>query len=344
MHTARNTFLIILALLLALLAPPPVAAQTLSVTPGSGPPGTTFFFTGNGYEADELIDVRITTPRGVVRLSDARGREQVIVADRSGQVEWSYSVSEDARDGNYVVTASGVSSGREATVQFIVQSGTTAGATTAPAPTAGVRVTPLVGPPGTTFVFDAGGFAAGEELAIWNYTPGGGITPVSSAAGGAEVYVADSSGRVDWLVETFASTAPGVYTGVAQGVRSRLVRAANYDVRLDAPAPPPQPAGSAAVTPPIGPPGGKFAFVASGYEPNERIIISIQTPDGRVVPITGPNQSAVITANDNGRARWTLNVPADETLGLHRCLAQGARSDILRIIPFEVRPVADSPA
>jgi hypothetical protein len=93
------------------------------------------------------------------------------------------------------------------------------------------------------------------------------------------------------------------------------------------------------VNPQVGPPGARFAFVAFGFDDDERVGVWLNTPDGRAIEADAEELNS---ANDDGRADWYITMPADAQRGVWQAVARGIDSGVERVIPFEVR--GDMPA
>ncbi len=180
------------------------AEPTLSVTPASGPAGTAFHFTGSDFlPNDQTIAVTVNGQT----LGNAG-------SDASGAITFTINTATNTPAGNYTVQATD-RAGRSATTQFSV----TAVAVGEPT----LTVTPASGPPGTTFTFEGGNFAAN--------------TPATVRLDGqtvGEVNI-DASGNVRFTLTTNAQTAPAQYTlTLVQGSRQASIQ---YEVTAGGGAP-----------------------------------------------------------------------------------------------------------
>jgi outer membrane protein assembly factor BamB len=90
----------------------PVAAVTVSITlkPGVGPPTTTVTVTGTGFGASETVAVDFSA----VQVATA-------ATSSAGTFSTTFTVPKPARPGNHPVTATGKTSGRSATRNFLVR-------------------------------------------------------------------------------------------------------------------------------------------------------------------------------------------------------------------------------
>jgi hypothetical protein len=91
---------------------------------------------------------------------------------------------------------------------------------------------------------------------------------------------------------------------------------------------------TANVTPAVGPPGARFAFVAFGFNANERIGVWVNTPGGEAIAITVERLNQ---ADGDGRADWYWTAPADAQPGTWQLIARGLDSKVERVISFEIR-------
>lgn len=100
------------------------------------------------------------------------------------------------------------------------------------------------------------------------------------------------------------------------------------------------------VTPASGPPGARFAFMATGFDSEERVAVWANMPDGAPMAITAEE---LHNANSDGRADWYWTVPSDAAPGMWQMVAHGVDSNVERVMNFEVMgapatPLAERPA
>jgi hypothetical protein len=86
----------------------------LAVNPASGPAGTTFIFSGSGFEQGEKVGYWLTGPDGVAYEGG------VVVAGAGGSVSFSYTIGLGTRGGRWVMSAYGLHSDRLAEGVFTV--------------------------------------------------------------------------------------------------------------------------------------------------------------------------------------------------------------------------------
>lgn len=206
---------LLLAAMMAIRAPGVAVAQEQSVTPTSGPAGTTFTFRLSGFDNGERVGYWLNVPNGTVL---AIGNNSTYAPSGQLTVVWTSQVGVPL--GFWQLVAVGVSSDRQRVVPFEV--------TAAPGnPVAGTTsVTPSVGTLGTTFVFAAAGFHDGERIGYWLNAPTGGILPLDDLR-----HYADQNGRFElqWTAPPFAAT--GKWQLVVQGTSSGIGYVIPFEVR-----------------------------------------------------------------------------------------------------------------
>ena len=159
-------------------------ATTVSVSPSSGPAGSTFAATVSGFLPGETVDVAFN---GVL--------ESTCTADTSGACTATIAVP-TGPPGAYTVSARGTTSGLNSSATFTET-------------TAVVALSPSSGPAGSTFVATVSGFLPGETVAVsFN-----GVSEASCAS--------DTSGACTATV-TVPSEPGGPYTVNAHGTSSGL--------------------------------------------------------------------------------------------------------------------------
>lgn len=282
-----------------------VEAASGTASPPSGPPGTLFSFTAEGFIPRERVDAWVTRPDATA-VTPSIGR---YVADDAGRVSWSWGSPGDAVNGTWVMTAIGVDSDIRVAIPFEIQ-GTPA---TPPQPLQ--SVTPSSGPRGTTFIFVAGGFKPGEQVGPWIVRPDGGTLSLPDEAQSVDLY-ADPNGFVSWNWTAPADAPTGTWSSQARGISSnRLVTIPFVVQEPAAPAPP------ESVTPASGPPGTVFTFVAGGFIVGEEVGSWLNPPGGG-------NQDATsyMIADQSGVVTWTWASPGDAAGGTWRMIARGDTS------------------
>ena len=96
----------------------PTGVPALHISPSSGRAGTSFTFTGAGFQSGETLHFQITPPGGRMTTGPAH------VASPTGTVTATYSTSNSSLHGTYAVTAVG-SKGSHTNSQCTVTSATT---------------------------------------------------------------------------------------------------------------------------------------------------------------------------------------------------------------------------
>ncbi len=281
-------------------AAPAPNTPTGSVSPASGPPGTSFTFSATGFAANETVDYWPTTPQGTPDPNSVKA-----TADQNGNVTWQWVASERAAPGEWVMTARGASSRRVLEIRFTVQP-----PASSPTPTS---VAPTSGGPGTVFRFTAQGFNVIEKLDTWFNTPVGGT------AAGPQGVRADGKGMAAWEWTAPADVAGGNWQMVVRGRDTGITYSIPFTIVRDAP---PPPANNASVAPTSGGPGTTFSFTANGYENQERVGYWLNTPDGSVIRF-----DRELTANNRGEVTWEWTAPADAQRGSYTMVARSSQND-----------------
>jgi hypothetical protein len=91
------------------------ADLTLDVSPASGPPGTTFAFSGSGFEGGETVSYWLTGPDGATH----EGGEADAIGG-GGVVTFSYTIGAETQGGTWTMSAYGQSSYHRAAATFTV--------------------------------------------------------------------------------------------------------------------------------------------------------------------------------------------------------------------------------
>ncbi len=205
---------------------PPAPQGSVVVRPKVGPPGQLFVFRASGFKPTERVGIWLHSPDGSISTLtlDLSGRA-VFFADRNGDLQWTVGTRADTPEGRYVAVAAGTVSGEVRIADLIVDR---RAGQSAPEPTDNAFVTPVSGPPGTSFAFTATGFLPLEGIEIWIHRPDGSIATIS--ADGADVQ-ADRAGTARWSVTAGPGLTAGVYAMVAEGIISTQVRVVRFEVR-----------------------------------------------------------------------------------------------------------------
>jgi hypothetical protein len=195
--------------------PPPVS--DVQVTPTEGPPGTTFTFYAAGFQRLEEVHYWATAPDGTVDTSHA-GTD---TADDIGRARWNWTAPINVQPGRWLMVAQAPRSGIQQLIVFTVTPQDSA----TPVVPSSTGVTPPAGPPGTSFVFFAQGFALGERVTYWATAPDG---TVDSATAGQTIALTD--GRAEWTWHAPASAQRGRWLMVAHGLSSGVEQVIGFDV------------------------------------------------------------------------------------------------------------------
>lgn len=323
--------------------PPSVNAR---VTPESGPPGTTFRFEAQGFNPGEPVGIWLTAPDQSTVGADFQAQ-----ADSQGSIaheQIGITTDQSFGDGIWSFNAQGVNSGKQAVGYFRISR---AESNLPPGnpnrlgvilhdqlPTRGnAFILPLAAPAGTSFIFLAGGYTAGEQVGSWITDANGQSRAIDPAA--VEV---SADGTVQVVVAT-TGLPDGVYTAVAQGVGSGVVNAAAFKLTSDYVAGPgtPRPANvNGSVTPAEGGQGTTFRVRGQNLRPNEDLEFWITEPSGAYTLLPLP-----IAADGQGRVGYdpALDITATEEIlagvyGFHfRGRASGARVDVYFTITGNTR-------
>ncbi|NJP04440.1 MAG: hypothetical protein HC837_01790 [Chloroflexaceae bacterium] len=141
----------------------PGAPPQAWVNPTVGGPGTTFAFGARDFVPHEYVNIWAVGPDGMTLPGPTDLR-----ATWGGELTWNWTAPETIVAGNWQMVARGASIESRALyyIDFTI-------VRDAPPPdaTPPYTVTPLSGPPGTTFTFEARGFGRNETLSYWVTDP-----------------------------------------------------------------------------------------------------------------------------------------------------------------------------
>ncbi len=246
-----------------------------TITPASGPPGTTFLLTG-----------KYNTPYGWVDICISPCSQDnyitTVYADAAGDIAAYLIASDDIAPGPYSIQTSDLAD-RTAETQLTISGAT--------APS--LAVDPTSGPAGTTFEFSGSDFIPNDTTIA--------VTLNGAAFG---TVGSDSAGAVSFKLNTSANTPAGTYTVQATDSAGRSAET-SFSVTA-------VPAGSPklTVTPASGPPGTTFTFVASNFTAGTPADVSL---DGQAlgqvnIDATGTVTLTLSTTGSTAPARYTLAV------------------------------------
>src|SRR5262245_15527245 len=167
-------------------------------------------------------------------------------------------------------------------------------------------VQPPAGPPGTSFLFFASGFAANERVGIWLNAPDGKIVPASAP----ELRRTNAYGDAAWTWTAPGNAIDGAWQMVIYGIQSAQTLVIPFTIgQVAPPAGTDQPSG---VAPAHGAPGTLFRFFATGFEFREPISVAVRGPAGVL-------KNAIVStpraAGPEGRIDGSWASPADATPG-----------------------------
>lgn len=284
-----------------------------SVTPASGPPGTIFNFTAQGFYPGEKVFYWPTGPDGMPISND-----ETVDADSAGEVQFSWEAPRLAGAGSWLMNVRGEGTRLEGRIPFTIE---------APQNGPSISVTPTSGQPGTTFAFRATGYNDIEKLDTWLEDPNG------VRRDGPTGVRANRDGIVTWEWTAPADAIAGNWTMIARGEDTLLLQRAVVSIIRETPPPAGPPA---SVSPARGPRGTTFTFRAGGYERGERVGYWLNAPDGSIVRF---DQEA--GADRDGFVTITWTAPADAQRGrwimaLRSSQSDRVPNDVSHQIPFVV--------
>jgi hypothetical protein len=291
--------------------PPPKPQVPLEVTPGSGPPGTTFSLLAGGYQPGEIVSNWLVRPDG-----EALDAAVYTTANGNGFVTWEWFSPGDAPGGVWEWWLRGTQTGGRQHVKFVVE-----GNNPIPPPPSipPGSVSPTSGPPDTPFYFSAEGFAPREYVFFWPEAPDG--TPVQNAKEAR----ADTEGNVVWRWDAPYDADPGQWMMSARGKISTTRVQIPFTVTSDEP-----PQQTTSAEPAYGSAGTTFNFVALGYRSGEFVDIWVDGPEGQRFDIP------TTTASREGRVEWSWEAPATIRTGRWQSVALGRDSRLRQAIEFIV--------
>ncbi|KAB8139934.1 hypothetical protein F8S13_26130 [Chloroflexia bacterium SDU3-3] len=186
-------------------------------------------------------------------------------------------------------------------------------------------VSPAEGPVGTTFSFHFSGFDKTERAGYWLNMPNGTMLEINRGKG-----ITTVNGTVDVQWTPRAGNPAGWWTMVVQGTQSDVVKTVSFQVLPSDTAAAP---GDVNVAPTTGAAGTTFAFMATGFDGDERVAYWLNSPNGTLVSI----DDYETYTNDDGRVDITWLAPAGSATGGWQLVLQGAESGIVKIIPFAIQ-------
>ena len=198
-------------------------------------------------------------------------------------------------------------------------------------------VSPEIGPPGTRFLFFAGGFAPDEQLSFWLNRPDGQV----QAAEVLDLKRSSTAGEAVWTWTAPQDAPRGGWQMVAHGRKSAVERVIPFTIG-EAPAPyAPQPYG---VTPRSGLAGTLFTFYAAGFTAREFVDVQVRGPDGTTIPFGDKSLVVSEPATDAGRIDGSWTSPESAAPGDWQIVARGAESGVTQTITLTITARASTAA
>lgn len=287
------------AIFASLSVPAPAAAAGISADPNYGNFDTTYTFTANGFQRNEIVDTWIGLPNlsavntGTLRANDA------------GAVAWSFKPKTSQGGGEYIAVASGRVSG-QVSVKFNVVAppkDNTSNPSTQPKP---VVIAPLSE---RTAQFSARGYQGGELVNTWYQAPNGTIT------GYKDLY-ADGWGNLSFPFVMDSSKMFGGWQVVGRGTRSGNTQFITFswfgtvtDVRASKP---------------ILTAAPYFDMVQGGFTPGEQVSLWIGFPNG------GAKTLGDTTANSSGTVSYRVNIAPGWQFGGYIVAGYGWKSHVTK--------------
>ena len=239
---------------------------SVSVSPTSGPQGTTFYYSGSKYTPNGIVEWHVRKPDGVdYPVTDLSGK-----VDGSGNFNHNYVSSCGNLVGAYTIYSVDKSTGRRS--NDAIQTMT---ASSSCNPT--VSVSPTSGQQGTTFYYSGSG-----------YTPNGIVEWHVRKPDGVDYPVSDLSGKVDGFGNfnhnyvSSCGNLVGAYT--IYSVDKSTGRRSNDAIQTMTASPSCNP--TVSVSPTSGQQGTTFYYSGSKYTPNGIVEWHVRKPDGTDYPVT----------------------------------------------------------
>lgn len=320
MRVFQSTLFLLLILSALALSGFPAAARAAagSASPTVAGPGTRIHFTATGFTPGERVDLWATPPGGA-----ARPRYPSVIADAQGGIVWSWDVAPGDPNGEWTMSALGVTSRVLLAIPFIVS-----GSTPLPDP---ISVSPARGAPGTTFVFEASGLTPSRRVAAWLVDPAG--VSRDLVRGEDPNLVADARGTLRWTWTAPMEAPGGSWLMVVRDLGTNRELKVGFEI-----AAPPTPAPERSVTPSSGAPGTVFRVTVGGFTPGEQVGSWLRGPDGRTYDAT-----PYMIADQQGRVTWQWASPLNAQSGAWQAVTRGRDSGVEVILPFTVSGANPAP-
>ena len=275
----------------------PAAAAGVSADPASGGLDTTYTFTANGFQRNEIVDTWIGIPNLSAVSTGTRN------ADDSGKLRWSFTPKTNYGGGEYIAVAKGRFSG-QVSVKFNVA--------TPPKEDTGSNsnnnATAVIAPVSDrTVQFSGRDYQAGELVNTWYLSPNGKVY-------GYQNLSADAWGNLAFNFTVPTNWMFGGYQLVGRGTRSGNTAYITFsffgtvsDVRASKP---------------ITHPAPYYDFWQSGFTPGEQVSLWIGLPNGTTQAMT------LVNANGSGKVYYRVNIPPGWQYGGYIVAAYGWSSHV----------------
>lgn len=286
------------AILASILAPTPAAAAGISAEPNYGNFDTTYTFSANGFQRNEIVDTWI----GLPNLSAVT--TGTFSANDAGAVKWTFKPKASQGGGEYIAVAKGRVSG-QVSVKFNVVSPPK---DPAPKPTTAppVVIVPLSE---RTAQYSARGFQGGELVNTWYQSPNGTIT-------GYQNFYADAWGNLTFPFVMYQGQMFGGWQVVGRGTRSGNTQFITFswfgkvtDVRASNPVVKAAP---------------YYDWVQSGFKAGEQVTLWVGFPQG------GTQTLGTVTANGSGTVAYRVNIQPGWQFGGYIVAGYGATSKVTK--------------
>lgn len=185
----------------------------------------------------------------------------------------------------------------------------------------------LVVEAGSAIRFIGTNFQPGEKVGWWATAPDGVVL------GGEEVRASRDRGYIEILFDVPSHALGGRWAMTAYGNLTQVPVIATFEVIGRAPEQVDPEDFDVKVAPPVGPPGTRFAFAATGFDEEEDVSYWITAPAGTVYAAYPKGE----TADNNGRIDFAWTAPFDAPRGVWVMTMQGYDSGVARGIRFEIR-------
>lgn len=301
MKRSLRLFAILLAavaICASIVAPAPAAAAGISADPTYGNFDTTFSFSANGFQRNEIVDTWI----GLPNLSAVS--TGTFSAGDAGTVKWSFKPKTTNGGGEYIAVAKGRVSG-QVFVKFNVIAPPKPETNPTPAPK------PVVIPPlsARTAQFSARGYQGGEVVDVWYQAPNGTVF-------GYPNYTADAWGNLSFPFVMTPGQMFGGWRVVGRGTRSGNTQWIQFSWFGTV--------SSVEASNPILVPAPYYDFVQGGFTPGEVVSLWIGMPNSTSQSLT------LKTADGNGNISYRVNILPGWQFGGYVVAGYGWKSHVTK--------------